>query len=224
MQRTPEPELMDSPEQARAYAEADFARPHEYFVDLCQQHLNPCADNRDHHVLDLGCGPGDITVRFARRFPCCSIHGVDAGPNMLALGRDYIATQGLSDRIELFEQYLPCEAFARQHYDFIISNSLLHHLADPMTLWQSIAQAAGSGTGILVMDLFRPASEAEAQELMQQHTAGEPEILRQDFLHSLHAAWRPEEVREQLHSAGLHQALYIETVTDRHMIITGRLP
>ena len=33
MQRTPEPELMDAPEQARAYAEADFSEGNQGFVD-----------------------------------------------------------------------------------------------------------------------------------------------------------------------------------------------
>lgn len=221
--RTPEPELMDSPAQARAYAEADFAEPHDYFVDLCAQHLTPCAQGGPVHVLDLGCGPGDITVRFARRFACCHIHGVDAGPNMLTLGRDHIRDQGLADRIELFQQYLPCEHFPRHYYDIIISNSLLHHLTDPMTLWHSLGQAAGPGTGVLIMDLFRPESEQQAMAMMEEYTRGEPEILRQDFLHSLHAAWRPDEVREQLTAAGLDRKLRIDTVSDRHMIITGRL-
>ncbi len=33
MKRIPEPELMNSPEQARAYAEADFSEPHNMFVE-----------------------------------------------------------------------------------------------------------------------------------------------------------------------------------------------
>ena len=34
MERTPEPELMKEPEQARAYAEADFIESNTLFVDL----------------------------------------------------------------------------------------------------------------------------------------------------------------------------------------------
>ena len=40
MERIPEPELMDDPEQARAYASADFSEPHQAFVERFTQRFN----------------------------------------------------------------------------------------------------------------------------------------------------------------------------------------
>jgi 2-polyprenyl-3-methyl-5-hydroxy-6-metoxy-1,4-benzoquinol methylase len=114
------------------------------------------------------------------------------------------------------EQPPPAEA-----YDLVLSNSLLHHLPDPAILWQAVARWARLGAGVFVMDLLRPASPEAARALMEQYAAGEPEVLRHDFHHSLLAAYRPDEVREQLRQAGL-EALDLLAVSDRHWIVFGR--
>ena len=78
MKRVPEPELMLGEEQARAYAEADFREPHDHFVHLLRQKLPELpAEGR---ALDLGCGPGDISRRFARAFADWNVDGLDGAP------------------------------------------------------------------------------------------------------------------------------------------------
>ena len=67
MERQPEPDLMDEEEQARAYALADFEAPHENFVELFKQRF--AGEDITGDVLDLGCGPADVSIRFARHFP-----------------------------------------------------------------------------------------------------------------------------------------------------------
>jgi ubiquinone/menaquinone biosynthesis C-methylase UbiE len=224
MQRIPEPDLMDDDAQARAYAEADFAEPHENFVTLFKQQWPGRA--MAGHVLDLGCGPADISIRFARAFPDCAIEGVDGANEMLAYGIKAVAAAGLSQRIDLTHCYLPDEALMQQSYDAVISNSLLHHLKDPMTLWQTIAACVkpGStdGVPVFVMDLMRPESEVEVKGMVEQYVANEPDILRHDFHHSLFAAYRVDEVRAQLAVAGL-SGLKVEAVSDRHLIVAGLL-
>ncbi|SCZ66292.1 class I SAM-dependent methyltransferase [Thiohalomonas denitrificans] len=219
MERVPEPELMDEAEQARAYAEADFEAPHERFVELLNdafgsEALRGC-------VLDLGCGPADITIRVARHHPACTLHGVDGAPAMLQLGKAAIARSGLEQRIRLIEGYFPGADLPRRHYDAVISNSLLHHLADPMVLWEAIAVHGQPGAPIFVMDLMRPASREQAQRLVDTYASGEPEVLRHDFYHSLLAAYRPEEIEQQVKTAGL--SLQVRAVGDRHLTISGRL-
>ena len=77
MERIPEPELMDDPEQARAYASADFSEPHQAFVERFTQCFPGHAPRR---ALDLGCGAADITIRFARAYPDCELTAVDGAP------------------------------------------------------------------------------------------------------------------------------------------------
>ncbi len=218
MQRIPEPELMEDMAQARAYALADFAEPHDHFVALFRQHFPDLPANA--LVLDLGCGPADVTCRFAHDWPECHLHGVDGAAAMLHYGEQRLAEQGLDGRITLIHGVLPGVELPYGQYDVVISNSLLHHLADPQVLWQSVKRYASPGAPIFVMDLMRPADRAAAQAMQRRYAAGEPEVLQADFYHSLLAAYTPDEVRAQLQKAALSQ-LVVTAISDRHLIIAG---
>lgn len=220
MQRVPEPELMNGWEQACAYADADFSEPHDYFIRLFHQTFGNI--KQDAIVLDLGCGPADISRRFAQAYPDCYIHGVDAAPNMLALGHAANLQAGLIGRIELIHQHLPCASLPNESYDVIICNSLLHHLSDPSVLWRSLFQFGHTGTAVFIMDLLRPASTEQAKRLVECYADNEPDVLRADFYASLCAAFTENEVHDQLAQASLTQ-LQIRKVSDRHLIIYGYL-
>jgi ubiquinone/menaquinone biosynthesis C-methylase UbiE len=220
MKRIPEPELMNDPEHALAYSRADFEEPHNQFVELFKNNFPE--EKIDGYVLDLGCGPADVTIRFARAYPNCLIHGIDGAENMLKHGREAIANQGLESRIHLYYGRLPETKPPQSSYDVIISNSLLHHLNDPMVLWDSIKSYAAAKAIIFVMDLFRPASKLEATRLVEQYASNEPAVLKEDFFHSLCASYRTEEVQKQLEQAKL-ESLSTEIVSDRHLMVCGRL-
>jgi ubiquinone/menaquinone biosynthesis C-methylase UbiE len=219
MERIPEPELMNEATQALAYAEADFTEPHNYCIELLRNSwpdLPPTG-----LALDLGCGPGDITIRFARAFPGWKVDGVDGAAEMLRYGYTAVQQAGFSDRIQLIEAYLPNGAAPHGHYDLIFSNSLLHHLAKPSILWQSIHRWARPGTWIFIMDLLRPDTSDIAAQFVRQYAANEPDILQRDFYNSLLAAYSIQEVQTQLQQAQLAY-LSVKPVSDRHLIIWGR--
>lgn len=216
MQRIPEPELMDAPAQARAYAEADFSEPNQLFTDAAQESLATTASGR---LIDLGCGPGDICLRLAAALPGWHITALDAGPNMLALARQAVAAVGLQDRIELILARLP-EGCPPSRFDAVVSNSLLHHLPDPMSLWHSVAALARPGTYVQVMDLDRPESVDRARWIVEHHAADAPPVLREDFYNSLLAAWTLEEVHAQIEAAGLGE-LHLSRPSERHWMASG---
>ena len=220
MKRIPEPELMNTPEQARAYAGADFSEPHNMFVEK----FNECFPGEavENFVLDLGCGPADISIRFAKAHPDCKIHGIDGAQQMLLIGQSAINRAGLSDRIQVLQGFIPDLELPEPNYSTIISNSLLHHLHHPDVLWSCIKQYSTANTRIFIMDLIRPDSPEVAKKLVDIYACEEPEILRQDFFNSLCAAFVPEEVAGQLHTAGI-SSLNVEVISDRHMVIYGRI-
>lgn len=205
-------------EQVRAYAAADFEEPHQRFIELLQMHLAPLPWRGS--ALDLGCGPGDISFRFLRAFPAWCVDAVDGSSGMIAAGRAAAVAAGVDDRIEFREVRLPDRASVRQRFDLLFSNSLLHHLADPAVLWSSLRQWCGPATRVFIMDLMRPASQADARALVERYASGEPAVLRTDFYNSLLAAYQPEEVATQLQAAALAH-LAIEVISDRHFIVWG---
>jgi len=221
MLRIPEPELMDESEQARAYANADFAEPNQRFVAGFAAGFPAL---RRGAVLDLGCGPGDIVIRLAQRFPELTVHGLDGSRAMLAFAEARLAQlPQLRSRVQFIAGVLPGAPLPLPRYDAVVSNSLLHHLHDPQVLWRSVRAAGAPGAAVLVMDLYRPDSHALAQEIVETYSGNEPEVLKRDFFNSLCAAFEPGEVRMQLEACGLG-GLTVQTVSDRHLLVSGRLP
>lgn len=208
---------MDTAEQARAYAAADFAEPHDAFVAWFRERF---PEFRSGRVLDLGCGTADVTVRFARAYPEARIHGVDGAPAMLDEGAKLVRTAGVGDRVALELLRLPSAALGEAAYDAVVSNSLLHHLADPRVLWTSIAATARPGAPAFVMDLCRPASTDIAQHLVDMYATGESPVLRDDFYRSLCAAYTLDELQGQVVDAGLER-FRVELAGDRHLLVWG---
>ncbi len=133
------------------------------------------------------------------------------------------ADPALRSRVQVIEGVLPQCTLPPETWQLIMSHSLLHQLHEPMGLWQTIRQVGGgSGCAVFVADLRRPASSAEAQRLVEQTSAHEPEILQRDFFNSLCAAFEPEEVRAQLDAAGLTQ-LSVQLQEPCHLTVHGTL-
>jgi SAM-dependent methyltransferase len=234
MQRLPEPELMDDALQARAYAAADFSATDQALVDTLLAHLGPRssqAPGRRERLVDLGCGPGNISFRLAAAFPEATVLGLDGAAAMLELAGQ--RRQGGPDQWPglLFHQAcLPLEPGAlealpapwRPPFTALVSNSLLHHLHDPQVLWRSLLELGEPGALVVVRDLRRPIDDAALENLVERHAAGAPAVLRRDYRQSLRAAFRPAEVEEQLEVAGLRQ-LTVQALGDRYLEVSGRL-
>lgn len=216
MKRTPEPELMETMEQAEAYDQADFSAAHGRRVELFRERYGRELAGA---VLDIGCGSGDILERFAKKFPKASFVGIDGSEPMLELSRRRMAKAGLSKRMSFLRAFIPSDDVPKQDYSVIMSHSLLHHLHEPSVLWNTVKQLAGKGTFIFVADLRRPPSEAEASRIVDEISANEPEVLKRDFHNSLCAAFTADEIRAQLQAAGLR--LKVEEVGDIHVLVYG---
>ena len=216
MDRVLEPELMDDPKQAEAYAQADFEEENQGFVERFREYFPEFAQGT---VLDLGCGPADIPIRLARLYPDCQVIGVDASAPMIQLGEQAVQQAGLTDRITLrCERYE--EVAGARMADAAISNSLLHHLPNPLQFWQKLRQLVKPGAPVLVMDLLRPESPEAAQAIVNQYAANEPDILRRDFYNSLLAAFTEDEIGAQLARMNLTRLL-IDIPDDRHWMVGG---
>lgn len=222
MERICEPELMDEPLQAQAYAAADFSSGDRAVLERVDALLGPRGegDGEGLSVVDLGCGPGNITFRLARRWPAGRVLGIDGSAAMLAIAERRRLADPAAHRHVRFQRLVlpspelvgPCSA--------VVSNSLLHHLHDPGVFWAAVQQLSGPDTRLYVRDLRRPANAAELEALVARHAGAAPEVLRRDYAHSLRAAFTIAEVMEQLQAAGLG-GLEVREVDDRYLEIQG---
>ncbi|MCP9859132.1 class I SAM-dependent methyltransferase [Cyanobium sp. Cruz-8D1] len=222
MERRCEPELMEDALQAEAYAAADFSRSDQAVLGRIETLLGSRGegDGEGLHVVDLGCGPGNIALLLARRWPEANVMGIDGSAAMLAIAeRRRRADPAGTGRLQFRQLVLPSPQLEGP-VSAVVSNSLLHHLHDPGVFWQSVRQLSAPGTSLYVRDLRRPASDTELDALVHRHAASAPEVLRRDYAHSLRAAFTCAEVVGQLEAAGL-EGLQVLEVDDRYLEIQG---
>jgi ubiquinone/menaquinone biosynthesis C-methylase UbiE len=214
MNRRPEPELMDLPAEAAAYAAADFSAVNAAFVERLLQLVGSRPDVR---AIDLGTGPGDIAIRVARARPSWRVMAIDGSEPMLAIAR---RDAGDLSNVRFTSADAKGTGFPDGSFDVILSNSLLHHMRDPLPLWREIARLAAPGATIFVRDLMRPSSEDDVRRLVDLHAGNESALLKEEFHRSLLAAFTLDEVRGQLAATTLAH-LTVCASSDRHLDIFG---
>jgi len=222
VKRVLEPELMDDPAQAAVYAGPDLDSAYYLFV-WCFQKFFPDLPSET-TILDLGCGTAGVSLRLAKLLADGKVDGVDGADTMLEYGRKAVQQENLDHRVKLFHGTLPGRLdLPRSHYGAIVSNSFLHHLADPMVLWNAIEEYGEANAAILVVDLIRPSSKEDAQGVIEKYMPDAPPLLCRDMTNSLLAAFTMEEVTSQLHIAGLIEKLRLKRVSPFQFAVYGRL-
>jgi ubiquinone/menaquinone biosynthesis C-methylase UbiE len=94
-------------------------------------------------VLDVGCGPGDVSLVAARLVgPTGTVLGVDASNDVVEFARARAAEQGLST--VKFEQSTIAD-IATDEVDAVIGRLILVHLPDPVATLQQLARLVRPG-------------------------------------------------------------------------------
>lgn len=103
------------------------------FADLAEPHVGP-ADR----VLDLGCGPGEITNEMARRLPGSEFIGIDHSAEALIRAEQLAHSLGLTNaHFELHD----LEAFTPPHRVGLVTMfDAFHHVLDPERLIRSLGE------------------------------------------------------------------------------------
>jgi len=219
MKRLPEPESMDGCDEAKAYEQADFAEVNQAFADRTIElawHLKRAKG------ADLGTGPADIPMRLVRARPDWRVVAVDAAAAMLALAREHLSTEMAAGSIDLVLADAKKLPFADNSFDFVVSNSIIHHLDQPEDLWSEVKRIARSGAVIFFRDLSRPDSPDAAAQIVERYSAEESDLLKKLFFDSLLASYTPAEVGRQLASVGL-TGVTVTMSTDRHWDVVGQV-
>jgi ubiquinone/menaquinone biosynthesis C-methylase UbiE len=94
------------------------------------------------HVLDLGCGIGNILVALAERIAFTQpAVGVDVSPALIELGRSDIHRAGLDGRIDLQVASATSLPFASASFDVVVTSHVIKHLDDD-ALAQALSELA----------------------------------------------------------------------------------
>jgi SAM-dependent methyltransferase len=240
LERVLEPEVMDSPAEAADYDAMDHAEVNQRFVDdlltACSNsefrirnseskaeagdHSEFCILNSALDILDLGTGTALIPIEVCKRLPSCRVMAADAAVSMLELARYNVEVHSLTSRIELAQVDAKKLPFADGLFDVVMSNSIVHHIPEPMDVIREAVRVTKPGGLLFFRDLLRPDSESELESLVATYTAGASDNQQRMFGESLHAALSLQEIRGLVVSLGFG-ADSVQQTSDRHWTWAG---
>jgi ubiquinone/menaquinone biosynthesis C-methylase UbiE len=154
-------------------------------------------------VLDAGTGTARIPILICQKCPQLQIIASDLSKNMLLIASKNVEQAGLQKQISLEladSKQLP---YQDGQFDMVISNSIVHHLPDPLPFFLEIKRVLKPNGAIFIRDLLRPTDEATMNALVDSIGDDYDEHQKMLFRDSLHAAFTLNEVKEIVQNAGL---------------------
>lgn len=213
LQRVLEPEVMDTEEDALEYEAIPNDEVNEQFTnELLRLRPNPLKS------VDLGTGPGHIPILLAQKHRTVHVIGLDLSLNMLKLARRRLELTGVSDRVQFAAMDIKNTRLDSKGYDLVFSNSIVHHIPEPLSVFNEAKRLSKRGGLIFFKDLLRPENLEEVDGLVDKHAADDTPYQRELFRNSLRAALTVREVRQIADEAGLRSAEVRQT-SDRHWIL-----
>src|SRR6185436_16125794 len=128
------------------------------------------------------------------------------------------AKLGLAQRLSFTRADVKALPWADGKFDGVFSNTILHHIPEPLQFLQEAWRVFRRGGVLLIRDLYRPPSEQAAWRFVDQYAAGASPYQRQLFFQSFCAALTLDEARACVRAAGM-QGARVEMSSDRHYSI-----
>ena len=229
LERTLEPEVMDSAEEALDYDDMDHAGVNAAF---CTDALRFAErDAAPFRALDLGTGTALIPIELCKMHANVAVVATDLATHMIEVAGRNVAKAGLSARVTLVHGDVKTHSSAHA-FDLVLSNSVLHHIPEPRSLLEAALACVDRGGVLFVRDLERPRSEADVSDLADRYTplaeaSAVPEERerrkrqRDLFEASLRAALTLSEARALAVSLGLPETS-VQRTSDRHLTLAWK--
>jgi ubiquinone/menaquinone biosynthesis C-methylase UbiE len=220
--RVLESEAMETAEEVRQYDAMDHSDVNSRFVaDFLSAH----GPSRGGEILDVGTGTARIPITLARADSQAHLLALDLSETMLAQAEANIAAAGLTSRIRTYhgDAKALVDSFGQGIFEGVISNTIIHHIPDPLPALDTMARLVARGGTLMVRDLARPGSVDDIRRLSRTYAAGESAGARALFEASLNAALTLEEIRSMLGDLGFALRDVVMT-SDRHWTWTWRRP
>ena len=227
MDRRAEPELMNTKDQVDSYSEADFSKGEIKFIRLIKNYLKKNNIHLTHNdlIVDLGCGPGNISERLSKEWPKTSVLGIDGSKEMIhkAKIRKNLQEKPLNNLNYLCEDIKNIKLVDisdKKHINLLVSNSLIHHITHINEFFECILSLSSENTLNFHKDLIRPINEKYALELKAECASKYNETLTNDYYASLQASYRADELRNLIADKNLVHLDVLEE-DNKYLILYG---
>ncbi len=224
--RVLETEVMDTVEEATDYDSMNHDNVNRIFVDdllaaARALELLERESTRAIRVLDVGTGTALIPIELCRRPGCFRVTAIDLANEMLVLANRNIGRTGFT--AEITTQLVDAKGlpYADGAFDWVISNSIVHHIPEPIACLTEMQRVLRPGGLWFVRDLFRPESTEVVEHIVATYAGMDSARQQQLFRQSLHAALTVDEVRALVGPLGVASQA-VQATSDRHWTLSTR--
>lgn len=134
---------------------ASVLRSHSWrTVENSAPHLIPYL-KPDLKVLDVGCGPGTITVDLASRLPQGFVYAIDPSADVIEKARQHAKEKGITNvRFEVGDifNWQGLDGVEEASFDVVHAHQVLQHLQDPLGCMKEMIRLARKGGIVAVRD------------------------------------------------------------------------
>jgi len=231
MERIPEPELMKKKEQVISYDEADFSEGEVNLINQINHYLlrNNISLGENDLIVDLGCGPGNISEKLAIKWPHTEVFGIDGSKEMIMRAVHNKKISANQKKLKNLNyicsdiKYIKSNNFLpKKKISLLVSNSLIHHITHLEDFFKAITILSSDITVNFHKDLKRPLNEKSALELKAQCSTKYNEILTNDYYASLRASYTFKELKNFTLENDL-SSLDVFEDGDKYLILYGNV-
>ena len=229
MDRRAEPELMNTKDQVDSYSEADFSKGEIKFIRFIKNYLKKNNIHLTHNdlIVDLGCGPGNISEKLSKEWPNTSVLGIDGSKEMIHKAKIRKNSQekplnNLNYLCEDIKNIKLVDISDKKHINLLVSNSLIHHITHINEFFECILSLSSENTLNFHKDLIRPINKKYALELKAECASKYNETLTSDYYASLQASYRADELRNLIANKNLAHLDVLEE-DNKYLILYGRV-
>jgi 2-polyprenyl-3-methyl-5-hydroxy-6-metoxy-1,4-benzoquinol methylase len=216
LERILEQEVMDTEEDASQYNSIPNDEVNRTYVEEVLALVPKSAKS----LIDLGSGPAHIPILFAQKRPHLDITAIELANSMIAIANININSANLAEKIKVERQDVKKTTFKQHTYDVVISNSIVHHIHQPVKLFIEARRLSAVESIIYFKDLLRPKSLSELEMIVEKYSGDVNDYQRELFYNSLHAALTLDEVKDCAVTAG-YENFKITQTSDRHWVLVN---
>jgi len=146
-------------------------------------------------LLEIGPGPGYISIEIAKLLPEMEIIGLDISDTMIEIAGKNANEHGLSERIEFRKGDASKIPFENSSFDFVVSSGSLHHWKKPVRVFNEMYRVLKSNCRAMIYDLRK---DAPQEKISEWANIIDSKIMRWGLKHSFRESYTEQQIEKTI--------------------------
>lgn len=144
-------------------------------------------------LLEIGPGPGYVSIEIAKLLPEMEIIGLDISDTMIEIAKKNANEHGLSERIQFRKGDASKIPFEDRSFDFVVSSGSLHHWKKPVQVFNEVYRVLKSNCRAMISDLRKDAPQEKIEEWAN---VIDSKIMRWGLKHSFRESYTAQQIEK----------------------------